>query len=88
MEHQSHSAIINRLKRASGHLTSVIAMMEGGQPCVDLAQQLHAVESAITNAKRELIHDHIDNCLGNVATVDAGSSRTALKEFRKLVKYL
>ena len=37
--------------------------VRGRTPCVDLAQQLHAVESAISNAKRELIHDHIEHCL-------------------------
>jgi DNA-binding FrmR family transcriptional regulator len=51
---RSHPAIIKRLKRAHGHLAGVIAMIEKGRPCVDLAQQLHAVESAISNAKREL----------------------------------
>lgn len=88
MEHQSHPEIIKRLKRANGHLSSVITMMENGRPCVDLAQQLHAVERAITNAKRALIQDHIDHCLEDVAGADAGSSRTALKEFRQLAKYL
>ena len=62
--------------------------MENSRPCVDLAQQLHAVERAITNAKRELIQDHIDNCLEDIARTDAGSSRTPLKEFRQLAKYL
>ena len=38
-------------------------MFEEGRPCLDLAQQLHAVESAVGNAKRELIHDHIEHCL-------------------------
>ena len=88
MEHQSHPEIIKRLKRANGHLSSVITMMEDSRPCVDLAQQLHAVERAITNAKRHLIQDHIDHCLEDVAGTDAGSSRTALKEFRQLAKYL
>ena len=88
MEHQSHPAIINRLKRASGHLTSVIAMIENGRPCVDLAQQLHAVESAVTNAKRALIHDHIDHCLGDVTGHDGAASSAALAEFRQLAKYL
>ena len=40
-----------RLKRAQGHLAAVIAMLEAGRPCLDLAQQLHAVEKAIGNAK-------------------------------------
>ena len=63
MKHASHPEIIKRLKRAEGHLRSLIGMIEAGKPCLELAQQLHAVENAIGNAKRELIHDHIDHCL-------------------------
>jgi hypothetical protein NreA len=65
MKHHSHPDISKRLKRAYGHLASVIQMIDAGRPCTDLAQQLHAVESAITNAKRELIHDHMEHCLGD-----------------------
>ena len=83
MEHASHPAIIKRLKRAEGHLRSVIAMIEAGRPCVDLAQQLHAVESAVTNAKRELIHDHIEHCLQG-----REGSRGELEELKQLAKYL
>lgn len=88
MDHASHLDVVRRLKRANGHLTSVIAMIEAGRPCVDLAQQLHAVERAVTNAKRVLIHDHIDHCLGDVAGKEEPSSIAALKEFRQLAKYL
>lgn len=61
--HASHPKVVSRLKRAEGHLRSVIAMIEDGRPCLDLAQQLQAVESAIRNAKQTLIHDHMDHCL-------------------------
>ncbi|MCT4558085.1 MAG: metal-sensing transcriptional repressor [Pelagimonas sp.] len=61
--HSSHPKIVSRLKRADGHLRAVIVMVEAGRPCVELAQQLQAVESAIRNAKQTLIHDHIDHCL-------------------------
>ena len=88
MQHASHPDIIKRLKRAHGHLASVIAMIEGGRPCVDLAQQLHAVESAITNAKRELIQDHMEHCLGDGLDPAASSPGTALAEFKQLAKYL
>lgn len=80
--HASHPDIIKRLKRAHGHLASVIAMIEEGRSCVDLAQQLHAVEAAVANAKRTLIHDHIDHCLTD------GHARTALGELKALTKYL
>lgn len=61
--HASHPAIAARLKRAEGHLRHVVAMIEDGKPCLDLATQLHAVERAVAEAKRSLIHDHIDHCL-------------------------
>jgi hypothetical protein NreA len=88
MKHESHPAVISRLKRANGHLTAVIAMIENGRSCVDLAQQLHAVESAITNAKRALIHDHIDHCLTEGVAPSEAVTRDALVEFRQLAKYL
>jgi uncharacterized protein len=85
MKHASHPEITKRLKRAEGHLRSVVAMIEEGRPCLDLAQQLHAVEAAISKAKKELIHDHIEHCL------EGGSSREtkqSLNELKQLAKYL
>ena len=38
--HASHPDIVNRLKRADGHLQKIIRMVEDGRPCADLAQQL------------------------------------------------
>ncbi len=79
--HESHPLITARLKRAHGHLAKVIAMLEDQAPCSDVAQQLFAVEKAITNAKRVLIHDHIDHCL----TSEDGS---AIEDFKTITKYL
>lgn len=84
--HSTHPAILKRLKRAEGHLRSVIGMLEEGRSCLDLAQQLHAVERAIGEAKRTLIHDHIDHCLD---VSDGGrSARQSLDELKVITKYL
>ncbi len=80
--HASHPRIAARLKRADGHLHSVIAMIEEGRPCHDIAQQLHAVENAIRNAKQALIHDHLDHCL------DAESSDADRAELKAISRYL
>lgn len=80
--HASHPAIIKRLKRADGHLRSVIEMIEAGKPCVDVAQQLQAVEKAIVNAKRTLIHDHLDHCLAEE------HSTTDRDEMKTIARYL
>jgi DNA-binding FrmR family transcriptional regulator len=86
--HQSHPEIVKRLKRAEGHLRSISQMIEAGRNCVDVAQQLHAVEKAVSQAKRTLIQDHIDHCLEQAAGVPARGKRNSLDEFREIAKYL
>jgi uncharacterized protein len=88
MPHASHPDIVKRLKRAGGHLNKIIGMIEDGNPCLDLAQQLQAVENAIDNAKKALIHDHIDHCLDRSVKRPGRAGRAALAEFKAITKYL
>lgn len=86
--HATHPAIVKRLRRAEGHLRSIVGMMEGGRPCLDIAQQLHAVEKAISQAKKTLIQDHLDHCLDGVAGPLARDQRKSVAEFKEITKYL
>ncbi|HKK56311.1 metal-sensing transcriptional repressor [Marinobacter sp.] len=86
--HQSHPNIIKRLKRANGHLESVIAMMEDGKPCLELAQQLHAVEKAIQQAKRVLVQDHIEHCLDDAVGSLEPDQQRRVNEFKAIARYL
>jgi len=86
--HGSHEAVAKRLKRASGHLHNVIAMLEDDRECLDVAQQLHAVERAICAAKKLLIHDHIDHCLDRSVAAAPTAARQLLGEFKAITKYL
>ena len=88
MPHHTHPKIVRRLKRADGHLQTIIKMIEEGQPCTVLAQQLQAVENAIDNAKKALIHDHVDHCLDRSLSSSRAKNRAVLKEFRAITKYL
>jgi DNA-binding FrmR family transcriptional regulator len=80
--HATHPALIARLKRADGHLRAVIGMIEEGKPCLEIAQQLQAVEKAVANAKRALIHDHMDHCL------DEEHSPADRDELKAIARYL
>lgn len=86
--HASHPDIIKRLKRAQGHLKSIITMLEEGRGCLDIAQQLQAVESAVGNAKKTLVHDHIDHCLEHVVREGTKSTGDTIREFKAITKYL
>lgn len=86
--HASHADIVKRLRRAGGHLQNVVAMLESGRPCTEIAQQLHAVERAITVAKQQMIHDHIDHCLDHALESPSRTTRGVLDEFKAIAKYL
>ena len=88
MSHENHPAIIRRLKRADGHLQTIIEMIEDDRPCLQIAQQLQAVESAIENAKKALIHDHISQRIEQPLKAAGAAGRAPLKDFKMIVKYL
>tara|TARA_R110002126_G_scaffold190813_1_gene338846 strand:- start:210 stop:488 length:279 start_codon:yes stop_codon:yes gene_type:complete len=86
--HESHPEIIKRLKRAQGHLASVINMIESGKPCLELTQQLHAVEKAIQQAKRVLVQDHIEHCLDAAIGTLEPEQKSRIDEFKAIARYL
>ena len=86
--HTAHPDVIKRLKRATGHLQNVIAMIEAERTCVDIAQQLHAVEKAINAAKKLVIHDHLDHCLEGIAGNGVDGMQTSIAQFKDISKYL
>lgn len=86
--HEHHADIARRLKRAGGHLKSVVEMIESGRPCLDIAQQLHAVEKAVGQAKRVLIQDHLDHCLEAAVGAIPRNRRRPIDEFKEITKYL
>ena len=86
--HTAHPDVVKRLKRANGHLHKVVGMIEEGRSCIDIAQQLHAVERAISAAKKLVIHDHLDHCLEDVAGVGPATMHSSIAEFKDITKYL
>ena len=88
MQHATHPEIIKRLKQAHGQLASVLTMFADGRSCMDLAQQLQAVESIIHTAKRTMIHDHMEHCIGDALGKGGITAKQAMSEFKSLSKYL
>jgi uncharacterized protein len=88
MPDHAHSEVIKRLKRANGHLATIIDMIGDGRPPTQLAQQLEAVERAIENAKKALIQDYIAQALERAAQEPGPKARAALRQLKTIAKYL
>lgn len=72
----------------AGHLSKVVEMIEAGRPCLDIATQLQAVESAIASAKRALVQDHLDHCLDEVVGDLPAERRQPIDDFKQITKFL
>ena len=83
-EETQHDVLL-RLKRARGHLDSVINMIEQDKSCLSISRQLYAVAKALTEAKRIFIQDHIEHCLDEDAL---NKSEMSFKDFKEMTKYL
>jgi DNA-binding FrmR family transcriptional regulator len=71
------AAVLNRLRRAQGQLSGVIAMIESGRDCKDVVTQLAAVSRALDRAGFKIVATGLRECvLGESASGD----RTPLTE--------
>ncbi len=86
--HRTHKDVVNRLRRATGHLQTIGGMIESGRDCADIAQQLHAVIRALEEAKSTLIHDHIEHCLEAAIGPTSRDQRATIDGFKKISRYL
>jgi DNA-binding FrmR family transcriptional regulator len=71
------AAVHNRLLRAQGQLSGVIAMIESGRDCKDVVSQLASVSRALDRAGFKIVATGLRECvLGESASGD----RTPLTE--------
>lgn len=61
--HPVDADLVKRLRRASGHLESVLKMVEEDRSCTDVLQQLTAVVSALNGSRVALLKSHMNKCL-------------------------
>ncbi|WP_353187175.1 metal-sensing transcriptional repressor [Bosea sp. (in: a-proteobacteria)] len=88
MSHAMDSDIINRLRRAQGHLGTVVGMVEAGRAVPEVVQQLQAVEKALSKVKELLIFDHIEHHLFDHAEAATPEARRMIESLKALTKYL
>ena len=63
LEPSEIKAIITRMKRANGHLASVIRMMEEGSDCELVLTQLASVNKALSRAGYAIVATGLKKCL-------------------------
>lgn len=88
MSHAANPDLLNRLKRAQGHLARIIEMITEGRDGLDIAQQMQAVVSALDKTKTLIVTDHIEHHLEEIIGPLPGAVRHDLAKLGDLAKYL
>ncbi|MCZ4553614.1 metal-sensitive transcriptional regulator [Gordonia rubripertincta] len=62
-DEEAMTAVLNRLRRAQGQLSGVIAMIEAGRDCKDVVTQLAAVSRALDRAGFKIVASGMRQCI-------------------------
>lgn len=60
---QVDANLVKRLRRVSGHLDSVMKMVDDGRSCTEVLQQLSAVIAALNGSRLLLLKSHVNKCI-------------------------
>ena len=81
-QHEKTREVINRLSRITGHIEAIKKMVEEGRDCGEVLIQMAAVKSALNNAGKVILKDHIKHC---VADAVANNDEEAIESLNKAI---
>lgn len=66
---------VQSLKTARGQMDAIINMIEDGRYCIDVSNQILAVQSLLKKADLLIIKQHLDHCVREAFEKDRGSEK-------------
>ncbi len=75
--------VVLLLKTARGHIEGILKMIDDDRYCVDISNQLLAVNSLIQKANKEIIKGHMEGCL--IDAIKNGNGDKKIDEILMLI---
>lgn len=77
--------VVNRLRSVNGHLQGVLKMVEEDQYCIDVINQIQAVQSALNKVNLIMLDEHMHSCVTDaIRSEDARERERVLGEIRQV----
>jgi CsoR family transcriptional regulator, copper-sensing transcriptional repressor len=83
MDAETKHRALARLRRIEGQVQGVQRMVEDDKYCVDIMLQISAIQGALEQVSKILMHRHIESCVSD--SMRAGSERERAKKIEELV---
>ena len=75
MSNEDRTAMVRRLKSIEGHVRGIERMVEEDTYCIDVIQQIRAVQAALDKVADLTLRDHLDTCVVEAVRGDDADAR-------------
>ncbi|WP_158737039.1 metal-sensitive transcriptional regulator [Alteribacillus sp. YIM 98480] len=83
-EQPNKQQLLNRLKRIEGQVRGIHNMVENDRYCVDILNQIAAIQSAMNKVSLALVEDHTNHCVANA--IKNGEGEESIEELMEVIK--
>ena len=83
--HPCHRSQIAGLRRAEGQLRGVVRLIDDGEYCVDILNQLKAAQKALASVEANILETHLESCVA-AAIKNSDDAEAKISELTKLLK--
>lgn len=82
-QEQERDKTLKRLARVEGQVRGVVRMIESDRYCIDVLQQLRAIQAALSKVEDAVLKDHAATCVERAIASD--NPRDQREKFNELV---
>lgn len=80
MAHERNEDVLRRLKSIEGHVRGVQRMVEEGTYCIDVVNQIVAIQRALKKVSALVLDDHLHSCVTDAMRGPDESTRERVLE--------
>ena len=85
MDDITKTAVTQRIASASGHLNGIKRMVEDDKYCIDVIQQIQAVQAALNKISAIILDTHLKTCVTTaIQGADADERARVLREITNI----
>jgi len=85
-ESKEYRNLRNRLSRIEGQVRGIQTMLEEERYCVDILNQVSAIQAALNGFNKALLSNHIQSCV--VEDIKSGNEKQVVEELCETIKKL
>ncbi len=75
MDEKTKAELLNRLRSIAGHVNGIARMLEEEGNCIDVLQQIRAVQVALNNVGVRVLDEHLRACITKALDSDDPAER-------------